>query len=244
MAYLKILIKYVSYCAVFFLFCTSGCVISQADQPETTPVEPPPEEEPENRAPMIYFIKSEQQEGTPVQFLLYCAASDPDGDTIYYSWYAETGTFKESGEYITWIAPEPTGEYTVSVTARDGRGGEATETAKLTIETGPTNHPPSVTLIISPEDKPEVTITDEIYDPIEVKRWSTTYIECIAEDPDGDALSYEWTSTKGRLIGAGPLVQYVSTDTDYQSISITVMDETGRYTRRTIHFEIPCCGRG
>ena len=157
MAYLKILIKYISYCAVFFLFCAVGCVISQADQPETTPVEPPPEEEPENRAPMIYFIKSEQQEGTPVQFLLHCAASDPDGDTLFYSWYAETGTFKESGEYIIWVAPESTGEYTVSVTARDGNGGEAMETASLTIEKNLTNHTPSITLIVSPEDKPEVT---------------------------------------------------------------------------------------
>jgi hypothetical protein len=219
-------------------------LISQADQPEATPVEPPTEEEPENRAPMIYYINSEQQEGTPVQFLLYCAASDPDDDTLFYSWSAETGTFKESGEYIIWTAPEPTGEYTVSVTARDGKGGEATETAILTIEAGPANHAPSITLIISPEDIPEVTITDEIYKPIEAKRWSTTYIECIAEDPDGDALSYEWTATKGRLIGEGPQVQYVSTDTGYQSVSITVMDETGRYTRRTIHFDIPCCGGG
>jgi hypothetical protein len=202
------------------------------------------EEEPENRAPMIYYIDSEQQEGTPVQFQLYCAASDPDGDTLFYSWSSETGTFKESGEYIIWTAPDTTGEYTVSVTARDGKGGEATETTVLTIETGPANHAPSVTLIVSPDDRPEVTITDEIYDPILIKRWSTTYIKCIAEDPDGDTLSYEWTSTKGRLIGEGSQVQYVATDTGYQSVSITIMDETGRYTRRTIHLEIPCCGRG
>jgi hypothetical protein len=39
-------------------------------------------------------------------------------------------------------------------------------------------------------------------------------------------------------------VQYISTDTGGQSVTVTVSDGRGRYVRRIIHFDIPCCGRG
>lgn len=235
---------YLVYGAAAMLLCVCGCLPSQANTPDEAPEEPAAVEEPENMSPLIYYIESEQLEGTPVAFRLRCAASDPEGDTLFYSWHADTGTFRESGESITWIAPQLSGTYSISVTARDGNGGEATDTVTITVEHEITNHPPTIKLVIDRKDRPQIIITDEIYDPIVVSRWSTVYIECTAEDPDGDPLTYEWMVTKGKLVGEGPSVQYISTDTGGQSVTITVTDSRGRYTRRTVHFDIPCCGKG
>lgn len=228
---------------IVLLLCLCGCLPSQATMPEPVPSEPVAAE-PVNNPPLIYYIESEQQEGSSVEFHLRCVASDPDGDTLFYSWHADTGTFRDGGENIIWIAPQPSGTYTVSVTARDGKGGEATDSATVTVEQERTDHPPTIKLIIDRKDRPQVIITDEVYEPILVSRWSTVYIQCIAEDPDGDQLTYEWTKTKGKLLGEGSSVQYISTDTGGQSVTVTVTDGKGRYVRRIIHFDIPCCGRG
>jgi hypothetical protein len=229
--------------AAVLLLCLCGCLPSQASLPETAQAEPAAAE-PENHPPLIYYIESGQQEGSLEEFQLRCVASDPDGDTLYYSWHADEGTFRNSGESITWIAPQPSGTYTISVTASDGKGGEATDSVTVTVEPENTDHAPTVKLIIDRKDRPQVVITDEVYEPITVSRWSTVYIQCIAEDPDGDPLTYEWTRTKGKLLGEGPSVQYISTDTGGQSVTVTVSDGRGRYVRRIIHFDIPCCGRG
>jgi hypothetical protein len=244
MAVLKHYRRYLACGTAAVLLCVCGCLPSQANTPDVIPAEPAAAAEPENRPPLIYYIESEQQEGSPVEFRLRCVASDPDGDTLFYSWHADTGTFKEGGESIIWIPPQPSGTYSISVTARDGNGGEANDTVTVTVEQGKTNHSPTIKLVIDRKDRPQVIITDEVYEPIMVSRWSTVYIECIAEDPDGDPLTYEWTVTKGKLIGEGPSVQYISTDTGGQSVTITVTDTGGRYARRTIHFDIPCCGKG
>jgi hypothetical protein len=243
MTILKHVQNYLLCGTTVILLCACGCLPSQADMPEPA-AEEPVAEEPENSPPLIYYIESEQIAGSSTDFSLHCVASDTDGDQLFYSWNADKGTFKESGEDIIWVAPQPSGTYTISVTARDGNGGETTDMVTVTVEQGTVNHPPEVKLILDRKDNPQVVITDEIYEPVLVKRWTTVYIQCIAEDPDGDKLTYEWTQTKGKLIGEGPSVQYISTDTGGQSITLTVTDSRGRYTRRTIYFDIPCCGKG
>jgi peptidoglycan-associated lipoprotein len=54
-------------------------------------------------------------------------ATDPDGDTITYTWSAPAGTFSnQNGLNTTWTAPNQDGNYPITVTANDGRGGTAT----------------------------------------------------------------------------------------------------------------------
>lgn len=59
--------------------------------------------------------------------IITCVASDPDRDTLTYTWAADRGTIDGEGAEVTWIAPNDysTGEgYIITVTVSDGRGGE------------------------------------------------------------------------------------------------------------------------
>jgi hypothetical protein len=55
-----------------------------------------------------------------------CIASDPDGDELTYTWTADRGNINWEGNIATWVAPSDYGNYTITVTVTDGRGGEAT----------------------------------------------------------------------------------------------------------------------
>ena len=55
-----------------------------------------------------------------------CIASDPDGDPLTYTWSADRGPISGDGAEVTRTAPNDYGDYTITVTVTDGRGGEAT----------------------------------------------------------------------------------------------------------------------
>ena len=56
-----------------------------------------------------------------------CEATDPDGDELTYTWSAERGNISGEGVTVYWVAPNEYGEFAITVTVSDGRGGEATE---------------------------------------------------------------------------------------------------------------------
>ena len=65
---------------------------------------------------------------------LSAPATDPDGDTITYTWSAPAGTFSnQNGMNTTWTAPNQEGNYPLTVTANDGRGGTATSTITIPV---------------------------------------------------------------------------------------------------------------
>ena len=58
-----------------------------------------------------------------------CEGSDPNGDDLIYTWSAERGNISnisEDGTIVSWVAPNEYGEYAITVTVSDGRGGEIT----------------------------------------------------------------------------------------------------------------------
>ena len=57
---------------------------------------------------------------------IVCTADDPDGDVLTYTWSADRGNISGEGDTATWVAPNDYGDYTITVTITDGRGGEAT----------------------------------------------------------------------------------------------------------------------
>ena len=66
-----------------------------------------------------------------------CVASDPDGDTLSYTWSATNGTISGVGNIATWVAPAITGTFTISMTVADGGTGTATASCFVAVETGP-----------------------------------------------------------------------------------------------------------
>lgn len=65
--------------------------------------------------------------------LLTCVASDPDGDPVTYSWEASAGSITGVGNKVTWVAPEKSGTFNVTVIVSDGKGGESRGNVALTV---------------------------------------------------------------------------------------------------------------
>ena len=77
-------------------------------------------------------------------------------------------------------------------------------------------------------------------DPIFVKVGATAIIKVTAEDPDGDELSYEWTTAIGDIIGSGSEVRYSAAYccVGINIITVTVSDYKGAKTSKPVEVEI------
>ena len=65
---------------------------------------------------------------------LTAPATDPDGDTVTYTWSSPAGTFStQNGMNTQWTAPQQEGNYPLTVTANDGRGGTATNSITIPV---------------------------------------------------------------------------------------------------------------
>ena len=140
-----------------------------------------------------------------------CVAFDPDGDSLTYTWSASGGTFFGTRSTVTWLAPDAPGEYIATVTVIDSTGAEAT--AEITLEVR-VNHPPVIESLTA-----ESSVVEQA---------RSTGIECIAYDPDGDEVDYQWTTTGGNISGQGSTVTWIAPNTcgDYV-VTVTVVDSGG-----------------
>jgi len=170
------------------------------------------EEPPVNNPPTIAALQAredelDRRESCPIE----CVASDEDGDELTYEWWASSGDIDFSGATAVWRAPEQRGTYDIAVKVSDGNGGEASEGIAVTVKG---NDPPVIAGL-----KARV-------------EWLTPSnrcrIECDAEDPDGDDLSYEWLVEGGRILGTGPVVMWVAPDMlGLHYIAVAVTDGYG-----------------
>jgi hypothetical protein len=65
--------------------------------------------------------------------LLQCIASDPDGDSLTYSWSAHFGILSDSGATASWIAPSNAGNYYITCQVTDGLGGEVIDSIGIVV---------------------------------------------------------------------------------------------------------------
>jgi len=223
---------------ILVMLLATGCTLV-APQPPASPT-PPPAPEPENRKPVINYMTSQQQVTPSTSSRIACVASDADGDTLTYAWSTTGGTIVGTGDTVTWTSPEATGSYTIAVTVTDSEGGQVKDSVTIAVVAKP-NRAPTAMLIVTEKNEPPVTVTPTA-EPIRVKRWSTTVIECKAEDPDGDPLTYKWAATEGKIEGEGAKVQYIATTTGDVAVMVTVSDPKGAQAKTSVYFYVPCCG--
>lgn len=62
-----------------------------------------------------------------------CTATDPDGDTLTYSWQASGGVISGSGSSVTWTAPMTEMMYSIQCDVEDGRGGNAHQSTSVEV---------------------------------------------------------------------------------------------------------------
>jgi len=162
--------------------------------------------------PAITSLEAEAEWTVPLGSLqVTCNASDPEGDELSYSWSATGGEINGEGALVTWIAPDSVGSYNVIVTVTDGRGGEETKQVTITVRA---NEPPYINNLVADAD------------------WTTPSgsleVTCNATDPDGDELSYEWSTSGGNITGTGPEVIWTAPEeVGIYHVTVVVTDGHG-----------------
>jgi len=157
---------------------------------------------------------------------LECIASDPDEDELSYTWSADGGTISGSGANVSWTAPEALGTYIINVEVSDG---DDIVISLLTITVLAPNNPP--------------TIEELTTDCPRVRQGHSGTITCVASDPDGDELTYEWSAERGSIDGEGAEVTWVG-PSEYGTFAITVTVTDGRGGEASDEISIIVCTCG
>jgi outer membrane protein OmpA-like peptidoglycan-associated protein len=144
---------------------------------------------------------------------IHVNASDPDNDTITYSYTASGGAVEGTGPDARFnTSGLAEGTYTVTAKVDDGRGGTATCAADITVAKKP-NQPPTISCAT---------------DRSPILPGERTGITATASDPDGDPLTYSYTATGGQVTGDGPKAQFDSTGLAPGSYTVKCSVSDGR----------------
>jgi len=173
-----------------------------------------------SQRPVITSLEAGAKWIVPLGSLLVtCNASDPEGDELSYSWSASGGEINGEGAIVTWTAPDSAGSYNVTVTVTDGRGGEVTDYVTVSVRA---NEPPTITSLVADTD------------------WTTPLssiqVTCTASDPDGDELSYEWSTSGGNITGTGSEVIWTAPEeVGIYQVTVVVTDGHGEEDTRLVY---------
>ena len=231
--------------AAVLLLLGSGCTIFTP--PSQEPVELPVIE-PQNTPPIIRTLVAESKINALSTIQIACQAEDPDGDELTYSWSADDGTIEGQGAAVNWTAPEIPGEYTIDVLVNDNQGGTATQSVTITVTDKP-NQPPIITSLIINIARPvgpiEIDPSVEQLDrpTISVRVLTPSVIVCVAEDPDGDDLTYTWTASDGKITDEeGRKVTWIApTNPVRHFVTVEVNDGRGGSSTAKVAFDVSCC---
>jgi len=140
-------------------------------------------------------------------------ASDPDNDTLTYSYTASSGTVEGTGPDARFnTSGLAEGTYTVNAKVDDGKGGTANCSADITVAKKP-NQPPTISCAT---------------DRSPIMPGERTGITATASDPDGDPLTYSYTATGGQVTGDGPKATFDSTGLSAGSYTVKCSVSDGR----------------
>jgi hypothetical protein len=180
------------------------------------PPPPPPSAPTGNQPPVIASLTAETPVLIPTTVTkITCNASDPDGDVLAYTWSATGGTISGTLNNIAvWKAPDFVGEFTVSVTVDDGKGGTVAKSCTLSVQA---NRRPVVSSVTA--------------EPAKLQRGETSTVTCLASDPDDDTLTYAWSATGGTITGTGNIVTWKAPSVVGEFVvSVSVKDDKGGIT--------------
>jgi hypothetical protein len=143
---------------------------------------------------------------------------NPGNGTLTYKWSASGGGFGGSGQNNIWQAPSQIGVYDITLTVEDGKGGYAQSKTSVTVSS---NRAPAI-----------ISLTAS---PVNVTPGGSTIVTCVASDPDGDMLRYNWSAGDGSISGTGNRVSWISPNKNGDmGITCTVSDGKGAESKQTI----------
>jgi len=176
-----------------------------------------------NHRPIITSLAAEPERVLPSGTCqIVCNATDSDGDELSYGWSADGGAITGKGATVTWTAPGAAGFYNVTAIVLDSCGGGVMK--EVTIEVR-ANRPPAINSLVAN------TV------------WTTPsgnlQVTCNATDPDGDELSYAWTTTGGNISGTGAVVNWTAPqEVGIYNVTVVVKDGHGREDTRFVSLSV------
>lgn len=200
----------------------------------------------ENSQPVIRQIMGMTDWSPSTEGQFSCLASDPDGDNLTYQWSADNGTISGDGEKISWASPARMGDYKITVTVRDGRGGETTMDKEIRVlinEDGSVTPDAPVVLELSFTSPEPATASKRI------RIWTSSFVECKIEGTDPADLKYSWTPSNGKLQAKGlaegkaSLVTWIAPGVagDF-TLDVIATNGNGEEAKGTVNFKVYCCG--
>ncbi|MBK7337911.1 MAG: hypothetical protein IPJ00_17900 [Saprospirales bacterium] len=119
---------------------------------------------------------------------IYATVSDPDSGEFTYQWSTTAGSIVGDSSEVVFTAPAAAGDAEIQLIVSDPEGNSDTATLILSI-VPEINDPPHIAEIL--KSAPYVGPGESLE------------LTCLAEDPDADPLTYEWTASGGSLSGSG-----------------------------------------
>jgi len=173
-----------------------------------------------NHRPTITSLEADPERVIPSgSCQIICTASDRDGDELSYNWSASEGGINEEGATVNWTAPDSVGSYNVTVTVTDGRGGEVMEWVIIEVRA---NQPPIITSLIA--DAAWTTPSGNLQ------------VTCTASDPDGDELSYEWSTNGSDISGTDAAANWTAPEeVGIYYVTVVVTDGHGSSDTGTLY---------
>jgi len=239
--------KPISYIAAVYISAMLVCAGCAAPQ-SPAPLEPLPE--PVNNPPVISSLTADRQLVQPFgKVMLKCQASDPESDNLSYRWAASGGLLEGSADSASWTAPGNPGSYKITVVVSDEKGGSATGDAFISVPEKPNNAPAISAIKFTRPGRMAITVkTNPTEDDTKktpeliIRKYETGDVVCLATDPDKDQLTYIWKATGGKIIGAGPNIQWLAAgDAGTYTITCEVADGHGGAASFTITISVHCC---
>ena len=224
--------------AILLILVALAACASPAVNPK--PVSPPP---PGISQPEIMNIIGAQEWNPGKENTLLCAARDPDGNPLTYTWAAENGTIKGDGQKVTWLPPDTTGDYEISVKIDNGKGGVASFSKRFSVVNPP---PPEQDKTIYL--KMSVPSTTTAVTQGRVRSFFTIEVQCVIEGADPKDLTYTWSATGGKLLadnlaeGKASRVGWIApSGGEHYKITVLVQDKSGNQALGEVDMEVLCC---
>jgi hypothetical protein len=149
-------------------------------------------------------------------------AYDPDGDELSYQWSTNGGNIAMRGATAIWTSPNTPANYTITVMATDGKGGEAERQLSLDVFA---NNPPVINGIAAERSR--------------ANRGESIVVECLALDADQQDLTYTWSASGGTFAGDGPTTAWLAPDEPgTYTIMVVVTDGSGGEASAELNIEV------